>query len=985
MCLSAVSVAYKPVLQGLAHQNCSGNTSLTLCPPSGGGILTITGINFAGITITVNAGCIGNLTSSNQGGTLTCTLASGVIGSTTPNITITTLGGSTILTGITIGYSPLPVISSISHPLCGTSGLNLIDCPVAGGGLLTITGTSFGVNSSIYVPTICQLPYTINSAYTQIICTLSSQPAGFAVSPVTIINSAGANNDTISLTYASVPTITGVSHPSCSGNSPLQYCAVGGGGNVTISGTNFVNPYSGSVTISGGGCINPVVVSSTQLLCTLPGGPAGSTVNSVIHTNGGYTPSAFSIGYASPPNVTGITDIGCSTAGANLFACPIAGGGNLTINGNYFHGPNPGTITVGPAGVCAGNLIINAAFTQIICQLGSNANGVTSSISVITNGGTTPGCCSVVYALAPVLLALSHSSCIVIGTTLYACPPGGGGNLTITGANLDGPTGSITMNTGCAGNVTAFNSTTIFCTLASGSIGSNTGTVVISTNGGSTPSNAGFNITYQSLPVVTGASHPYCFNGTVLGSCPIAGGGNLTVTGSNFYGNVIVPNGCTGSITVNADFTQLICTLRPHVGGITYNILVQNDAGTNSLPAPQINYALPPIIISISHPQCIANNSALLYCPVAGGGNLTITGTRFFEPFDGSVSVNVGCTGNITFVNATQIICALAPGAAGSTTANIVATTNGGNTTATGFTIGYSPVPTLTSISHPACLNSSPLSLYACPVVGGGNVTITGTSLHLTSLSACIPVNSTMALCPLQSDSPGANYTGLAVACNGGDTTPTYSITFAVEPVITGIAHASCSVTNNNLIACPPQGGGILTITGSGFDGPAGTVTVSAGCQSSTAMNITSTQILCQLAGSTRGKGQLLNVPDVVITTNGGSTSAGLFTVSYADVPTVTSVSHPYCVVAGTALSSCPFNGGGNLTITGTNLYGPLNTISISPPICGGALIVGSNATQIICTLASGVPGNTTAGIVVTTNGGTSSDGGYTINYGNYY
>ena len=100
-----------------------------------------------------------------------------------------------------------------------------------------------------------------------------------------------------------------------------------------------------------------------------------------------------------------------------------------------------------------------------------------------------------------------------------------------------------------------------------------------------------------------------------------------------------------------------------------------------------------PTLISIAHTGCSAVGNTLVGCLPAGGGVLTITGTNFYGANPNTVSVNVGCATPLVLTidtpTFTQITCTLAAGAAGSTTSDLVVTTNGGPTVATGRTIAY--------------------------------------------------------------------------------------------------------------------------------------------------------------------------------------------------------------------------------------------------------------------------------------------------------
>ena len=104
--------------------------------------------------------------------------------------------------------------------------------------------------------------------------------------------------------------------------------------------------------------------------------------------------------------------------------------------------------------------------------------------------------------------------------------------------------------------------------------------------------------------------------------------------------------------------------------------------------------ALVPIVSGIAHTSCSPSGLTLVGCPAGGTGTLTITGQYFYGANPATVLVNVGCvTPLVLTINTptfTQITCTLAAGAGGSTTSDLVVTTNGGPSTNSGFTITYS-------------------------------------------------------------------------------------------------------------------------------------------------------------------------------------------------------------------------------------------------------------------------------------------------------
>lgn len=125
-----------PVLTALSHTSCSGNTSLTACPPNGIGTLTITGMYFYGPleTIRVNLGCVGALTINANNTQITCNLAIGSGGSVTPNLVVSTNGGNTsVNTGFNIHYgNALPRCSCYNFVCVFVTVLTVGVCVIAG-------------------------------------------------------------------------------------------------------------------------------------------------------------------------------------------------------------------------------------------------------------------------------------------------------------------------------------------------------------------------------------------------------------------------------------------------------------------------------------------------------------------------------------------------------------------------------------------------------------------------------------------------------------------------------------------------------------------------------------------------------------------------------------------------------------------------------------------------------------------------------------
>jgi len=245
----------------------------------------------------------------------------------------------------------------------------------------------------------------------------------------------------------------------------------------------------------------------------------------------------------------------------------------------------------------------------------------------------------------------------------------------------------------------------------------------------------------------------------------------------------------------------------------------------------------------------------------AGGGVVTITGTRFYSP----ATVTIGGVASSLFVvdNATQIRAVAPAGTSGAR--DVVVTTPSGSGTLSGG-ITYYAVPTITGISP-----------SAGPLVGGTSVTITGANFVNGSTgvtfggTTATDINvdsSTRIIAALPSGTAGAQ--DVVIITPSGSATLSHAFTFCASPTITGISPASGTTA----------GGTVVTITGTNFYSPA-TVTI-GGFASSLFVVDNATQIKAVTPAGTAG------AQDVVVTNPDGQsgTLPGGFIFDKPVVPT---------------------------------------------------------------------------------------------------
>jgi hypothetical protein len=218
------------------------------------------------------------------------------------NVSVTTVGGtSTQLVSYT--YQPIPTVTSVV-PNAG---------PLAGGNIVTITGTGFvtgattvnfgtGTGTSVSVGSPTSLTATV--------------PAGTGTVNVSVTTVGGTSAGLVSYAYDQIPTVTTVT-PTTGPQAGAQP--------VTITGTGFV---IGSTTVNFGANAGTAVMvsSSTTLTAVAPAGTG--TVRVTVTTPGGTSTTGPNYAYVSGPFIFGVSP----TSG------PAAGGTSVTITGAGFLG-----------------------------------------------------------------------------------------------------------------------------------------------------------------------------------------------------------------------------------------------------------------------------------------------------------------------------------------------------------------------------------------------------------------------------------------------------------------------------------------------------------------------------------------------------------------------------------------------------------------------------------------------------------------------
>jgi len=855
----------------------------------GGAAVTITGSGFTGASAVSFGTLAAAYTVINDGTIAAIAPASSATG--TLDITVTAPGG-TSSTGssdeFTYDAASAPSISSLSSSALGT----------AGGTTLIITGSGFTDASGVSFGGIAAGDFAVSDDAT-ITVTVPPEPAG--VWDVTVSSPAG----TSALVSADRVTVTAVSAPAVSGLDTSSG-STAGGTLVTVSGSGFTA--AGAVMFGAVPATTFMVISDTSLVAIAPAQAAGTvdvtvagpTGNSVVGSSDQFTYSA-----ASGPTVTAL-----SPTSAN-----VNGGTVVTITGTNFSAA--GAVSFGS--VPATSFTVISSTTIVATQPPGTSTG-NVYVTVTTGGGTSS------TGSASQFDNTMGSMPSVAAVTPSSGPVGGGGLVTISGANFTG----ASLHTYSGGSVPFTVLSDSAVTFIAPFVRS-TGTVYFILT---TPSGTG-NVTYtynaltQSAPTVTGLSAT---------SGPTGGGTFVTVSGTNFTTATFVKFGMfyASSCTVISD-TQLTAIAPFAMGAGTVDVTVVNGGGTSATSsADHFTYSAG-AAVSVPTISSLGTTSG----STAGGTSVAITGTNFTN----ASTVTFGGIAAASFtVNSGTSITATSPPAPAATID--IQVTGPGGTSSTGsgdhFTFNAGSAPTVTSLSASSGYTS-----------GGGSLTITGTNftgvIGVTVGGVPAPsftINSGTSITvtmPAQTagtfDVQVTSYAGTSPLASGDQ----YTANAASAPAVSSIGTSSGSTA----------GGTSVAVTGSNFTG-ASAVTFN-GVPAASFTVTSSTSITALSPPEAAGTGDI-----IVFTPSGSSpaTSGDQFTFTSASAPTVTSVSPTSGTTAG----------GTSVTVTGTNFTG---ATGVSFGTAAAASFVVNSATSI--TAISPPEGSSTIDITVSTYGGTSS------------
>ena len=279
-------------------------------------------------TFALSAGYAGQrVVLKNKGGS-TCAVTSAatniVEGTSAPagSINLTTGAAATLCSNGTSWYNT--TVTTVSPPI--VTSVSPASGPLAGGTLITITGTAFTGATVVSVGDNLATSFSVVDS-TRITATAPAGSIGTASVLVTTPGGTSAGDTHYSYTAA----VTSVSP---------AYSLLAGGDSVTITGAGFTN--ASAVTIGGAAATSFSVVDSTRITATAPAGSAGTASVNVTTPGGTSTDNILFTYYAttSTYNYTGanqefVVPFNCTISASVAGSAGTWGANGAVITGTF--------------------------------------------------------------------------------------------------------------------------------------------------------------------------------------------------------------------------------------------------------------------------------------------------------------------------------------------------------------------------------------------------------------------------------------------------------------------------------------------------------------------------------------------------------------------------------------------------------------------------------------------------------------------------
>lgn len=633
--------------------------------------------------------------------------------------------------------------------------------------------------------------------------------------------------------------------------SPDQGTTLGGTA-VEIVGTGFGETGTPVVTFGGNPATSVVRESDTLLTAVTPAGSAGASTIVVTPDGGAPITRAGAFEYRSSFAAPTITTVAPSEGS-------VTGGELVTIGGSGLDGVTQ--VRFGSVEIDYWSFVDRGANgSSITIRAPQRAPG-TVDVAVVTSTQVVQRDDAYRY-LQPTVTSMTPTS----------GPETGGTRVTITGAGFGvSGTPSVTIGGVAATAVTRVSSTSIQATTPSGIVGSAPVVVRITAVSPALTATGSLDYIYAAVPTAP------TITAVTPNRGPLAGGENVTITGTNFTPSTTVTFGDNAAAvqSVAAGGTSMVVRVPAGASAAAVSVRATNAAGAATLPRGY-TYAAAPTISSVSPSTVLIN----------GGGLITVTGSGFGA--SGTPVVTVGGRPATCVVRSsdTQLTAVAPDGFAGPATVTVAPDTRGGSATLTSAVtyVAATTTPTISSISPSSGITA-----------GGTSVTISGTGFGSTTPvvrfgTACAAAiishspTSIVAVAP-----PGTlGATDLSVTMQTGRVVSTGGFTYTAPPTFSAVS------PNWGYSA----GGAPVTIVGRGFGESTPAVTFDG--VPATVTSSTDEFIYVIVPPGTVG------AADVVVTPQGGT-----------PLPKLNAFTYRAALIQSLLPEAGPESGGTTVTITG--------------------------------------------------------------------
>ncbi len=797
---------------------------------------------------------------------------------------------------------------------------------------LLVTCNAFNLSSGLYTGTITVTPSSGSPLAIPVNFTVGGNTGGngsWTVSPNSVPFSFNTNSGIFPTTPVTVTTTTGATNYSASATSSNGWLPFNG--SPSIGGLSIGQPYA--LTVGSQANILAAGSYSGTVTITDPSGATQGTIQVTLNVNGGN-----SSGLTLSPNPLNLTSALNGVQQNSSVTVSSTTGGTLSITGNlqsWINFQYPAntlvtanssvafTVNANPTGLAAG------LYSQVLnVTVGSQSSTLTVNLTVGGSGtgtGTTavaPTSLNFAYQSGTAQSAIAQQKIVITG-------PAGSWSSVITTVNNG--TWLQLSTTGGSSLPDPANSPVVYVVPAGLAVGNYSGTVAITTGGGT--QNVTVALTVAAGPVLvptpgslvfvaqTGAFTPgqsVFFSATDSTVGPL----NITVTSNNTWISVNSPSASSMSVTVNPAgmaagvYSGSISIIQNNVANTPYSypvVMVVNGGGSvgggpltlvpSSLAFSAVNGSIPsPVTLTVS----AAVSTPFTYSTsVSGGvGNwITISPASGSATTTSNFSVGVNpsgllagsYSGAITFVsnNVTQTVpVALTVGNSGGT---------GGGLSVSPSTLNFSGLASAGAITQALTINSAPgsanVSFTVTPsTTSGGNWLSTTPGGQLTT---SVTISATANPAGLTA---GLTYFGnLAIQPTSGNTVNVPVTLTVTAPPTVSAAPAPLSFTYRVGDTTPAAQS--IAVSGSAASLPFSAIAVSSGNWLGVSPNTGTTPGTVSVTISPSGLSPATYMGTVTIAGTGvatGSTTVIVTLLVTAPLPTITKVTNAASYAQGT-------------------------------------------------------------------------------------